>query len=149
MPFLIDGNNLIGATRRSARPSAEDRAALIAEVADRLRRTRARAILFFDGDAERGAELGALAVRPSGAVSADEAILDEIRRSRTPREWTVVTEDRALNARARELGARAITPSSFWARLGKRPASASPRTEEKVDVEEWLRYFEDETNRER
>jgi len=149
MPFLIDGNNLIGAARGSSRPSAEDRAALIAEVADRLRRTRARAILFFDGDAERRAELGALAVRPSGAASADDAILEEIRRSRAPRECTVVTEDRALKGRARELGARAITPGDFWARLGKRPASASPRTEENVDVEEWLRYFEDEKNREK
>jgi len=149
VPFLIDGNNLIGAARRCARPSAEDRAALIAEVADRLRRTRARAVVFFDGDAQRGAELGALAVRPSGTASADDAIVDEIRRFRAPRECTVVTEDRALSSRARELGAQVISPSAFWARLGQHPASASPRSEEKVDVEEWLRYFEDEKNRER
>jgi hypothetical protein len=149
MPFLIDGNNLIGAARGASRPSAEDRAALISEVADRLRRTRARAVLFFDGDAERSTGLGALAVRPSGRGSADDAIVEEIRKSRAPRECTVVTEDRALGSRARELGAQVISPSDFWARLGKRPADASPRTEERVDADEWLRYFSDEKNRDR
>ena len=49
MPYLLDGNNLIGAVRRTARPSDGDRAALVAEVAQRLRKTRARATIFFDG----------------------------------------------------------------------------------------------------
>ena len=32
MPYLLDGNNLIGIVRRTSRPSEEDRSALIADV---------------------------------------------------------------------------------------------------------------------
>ena len=37
MPYLLDGNNLIGRVRRTARPTEEDRQALVAELSDRLR----------------------------------------------------------------------------------------------------------------
>ncbi len=149
MPYFLDGNNLIGSARGSARPSTEDRAALVAEIADRLRRTKARAVLFFDGGGERDSELGSLAIRSSGGSSADDAIVREIRRSRAPRECTVVTADRALIARVRDLGARALAPDQFWSRLGTGPSRASAGGEERVDVDDWLRYFEDEKNRER
>jgi predicted RNA-binding protein with PIN domain len=148
MPYLIDGNNLIGASRRTSRPSREDRTALVSEIAERLRRTRARAILFFDGEGERSSELGALSIRASGTATADDAILGEIRRCRAPQECTVVTADRALIGQARDLGARTIAPDAFWARLGTGPVSTPSGIDRKVDVDEWLRYFEDEKNRE-
>src|SRR5207247_6718517 len=53
MPYFLDGNNLIGRERGSALPSEEDRQALVAELAGRLRRTKATAALFFDGPGER------------------------------------------------------------------------------------------------
>ncbi len=150
MPYLLDGNNLIGMERRSKRPSAEDRAALRAEVAERLRRTRARAVLFFDGAGERDVDLGGLAIRSSGSRSADDAIVEEVRRSRAPRECTVVTADRALIGRVRDLGARTLAPEEFWNRLGSGPSRSrvDKEKDERVDVADWLRYFEDEKNRE-
>jgi predicted RNA-binding protein with PIN domain len=149
MPYLVDGNNLIGRERRS-RASDDDRSALIREISDRLRRTRARVLVFFDGAGET-VSLGSLSVRFSGPTSADDAIVRELARSRAPREETVVTADRELAQRARDGGARVLNPDEFWSRFGgqaepKKPAAPN---EPRVDVEEWLRFFEDETNRDR
>ena len=152
MPYLLDGNNLIGLVRRTPRPSEDDRSALIAEIADRLRRTKARATLFFDGPAgERGSALGGLTVRVPASGSADDAIVREIEASRSAAECVVVTADRGLARRAREAGARVTSPEEFFARFGSRPADAAGRREPAVsgeEVEEWMRYFEDERNRE-
>ena len=146
MPYFLDGNNLIGQAKGTARPSEEDRKALLAEIAERLRATKARATVFFDGAGGRNSSLGPLSIRDSGSERADDVILREIARSREPREVIVVTADRELSRRARDAGARAIGPGEFWSRFGKAPAPAA-RDAKKVDVEEWMRYFEDEKNR--
>ncbi len=149
MPFLVDGNNLIGRAGRG-KASDEDRSALIRELSDRLRQTRARILVFFDG-AGKAVSLGSLSIRFSGSMTADDAIVRELARSRTPREELVVTADRELARRARDAGGRALTPEEFWSRFGSdRGAKKSGSTAEpRVDVEEWTRFFEDEKNRER
>ena len=156
MPYLLDGNNLIGSVRRTARPSEQDRDALITELADRLRRTRARATLFFDGPAgERSRTLGSLTIRTPSAGTADDAILREIAASSSPRECLVVTADQGLARRARDAGARVVPPGEFFERFGassprralgrETPARDAPGTT--GSVEEWMRYFEDPKNR--
>jgi hypothetical protein len=149
MPYFLDGNNLIGHARGASRPSEEDRRSLIAEVADRLRQTRATAVLFFDGPGVKRSSLGSLSIRECGAGGADDAILREIGRSAAPREITLVTADRELARRARDSGAKALSPRDFWSRFGasKTPAPGEPSG--KVDVDAWLQYFEDEKNRTR
>ena len=150
MPYLLDGNNLIGRVRRTARPSEEDRAALVAEIAERLRRTRARATLYFDGPAgARPTSLGSLTVRTASGSSADEAILREIERSRAPGELVVVTGDRELSRRAQAAGARVMDPAEFFVRFGgsKPPQGAKPEGGP-VDIDEWVKYFDDDSNRE-
>jgi hypothetical protein len=150
VPYLLDGNNLIGRARGTSRPDEEDRRALIAELNERLRRTKAKAILFFDGPMGRRTSLGSLSIREAGSPGADEAILREIGNSRAPREDTVVTADRELARRAREAGARTISPDEFWRSFGASSRKEDPgRSEERVDVEDWLKYFRDESNRER
>ena len=146
MAYLLDGNNLIG-TERGGAASEEDRAALVRELADRLRRTRARVVLFFDG-AGRPLVLGALSVKFAGAVSADEAILREVARSKRPEIETVVTADRALARQTRDAGAKTLSPGEFWARFGRESRPATARMPESpVDVDDWVRWFEDEANR--
>ncbi|MEO8349917.1 MAG: NYN domain-containing protein, partial [Acidobacteriota bacterium] len=142
-----DGNNLIGQARRG-RASEEDRSALIRELSDRLRRTHARVLVFFDGTGE-SVSLGSLSFRFSGARTADDAIVRELARSRAPREEVVVTADRDLARRARDAGARALTPAEFWSRFGSEERATKPASsnEPRVDVEEWTRFFEDEKNR--
>ena len=148
MPYLLDGNNLIGAARGRARPTAEDRAALIAEIADRLRRSRARAVLYFDGPAgERGASLGSLSVRAASGKSADDAIVREVEAAGDPSSMIVVTADRELGRRVRDAGGRVCAPAEFFARFGRTGGGEAKPGTGPVDVEEWLRYFGDEGNR--
>lgn len=146
MPYVLDGDNLVGTARRG-RAAAEDRDALIAEISDRLRKTRAKVILFFDGTGTP-VSLGDLAVRFAGAMSADDAIVREISRAGRPRETTVVTADHGLARRVRDTGARAISPQDFWRQFGSTAApSPSRASETRVDVEDWLNWFADDANR--
>jgi hypothetical protein len=146
VPYLVDGNNLIGA-ERGGRASSEDQAALTREISDRLRSTRARVVLFFDG-AGNPLSLGSLSVRFAGASTADDAILREVGRSSRPQEMTVVTADRELARRTRDAGGRVTAPSEFWKRFGAQ-AGPSPRPggETRVNVDDWLEWFSDDQNR--
>ncbi|HEY3202678.1 MAG TPA: NYN domain-containing protein [Thermoanaerobaculia bacterium] len=149
MPYFLDGNNLIGIVRRTSRPTEEDRSALIAEIAERLRRTRAKATIFFDGPARQQAtSLGSLTVRAPSSGTADDAIVRDVERARAPREAVVVTADRGLARRVRDAGGRVWSPAQFFERFG---GEHGPRAERqdvgRVDVEAWMRYFEDERNR--
>jgi len=146
MPYFIDGDNLIGHLRRE-RPETEDRAALVAELCDRLRQTRARVVLFFDGPPpDSRSALGGLSIRFSGTVSADDVIVREIDRAAAAGEIVLVTADRELGRRARDAGAKTCAPGAFWERFGRgrAPSSGAPRS---VDVQDWVRFFEDERNR--
>jgi predicted RNA-binding protein with PIN domain len=147
VPYFVDGNNLIGRAR-GGKASDDDRSALVRELSDRLRRTRARILVFFDGSGS-AASLGSLSIRFSGPVTADDAIVRELARSKTPREVTVVTADRDLARRARDAGAQVATPEEFWPRFGSAGGDGGSRSREpgRVDVEEWTRFFEDEKNR--
>lgn len=146
MPYILDANNLIGRARGAARPSEEDRDALVKEVAQRLRRTRAKAALFFDGPAVRATSLGSLSLRACGG-SADDAIVREVQRAAAPSEIVVVTADRDLARRVRDAGAKTLAPEAFWKSFGAAPSAASREDPGKVDVEEWARYFADDGNR--
>jgi hypothetical protein len=148
LPYLLDGDNLVGTARR--RPgSREDRDALVAEISDRLRKTRANVVLFFDGDGPPLA-LGSLAVRYASPMSADDAIVREISRASSARETIVVTADRELGRRARDAGATALSPDEFWKRFGSAgPPEGGRPAQQPVNVDEWLEWFSDETNREK
>lgn len=146
MPYLVDGNNLIGA-ERGGRASSEDRAALVREISDRLRSTRARVVLFFDGAGDP-LSLGSLSVRFAGAATADDAILRELARSTRPQEMTVVTADRDLARRTRDTGGRVTPPSEFWKRFAAQASrSPTPAAETRVDVDDWLEWLSDDRNR--
>ena len=140
MPYFLDGDNLVGTARRRTGAS-EDRDALVSEVAERLRRTRASVVLFFDG-AGRALSLGSLSVRFAGGTSADDAIVREISRAPRARETTVVTADRELVRRSRDAGAATMSPADFWREFGAGNAAPGGAGETPVDVEDWLKWFE-------
>jgi hypothetical protein len=149
MPYFLDGNNLIGRARNTFRPGEEDRQALVAELSDRLRRTKATAVLFFDGPGGRTTHLGKLSIVEAGGRSADDRILAKIGSSGSPAEIVVVTADRGLASKARDLGAATLSPEEFWGRFGTSDRASSREDPAKVDVEEWMRYFEEEGNGEK
>jgi len=152
MPYLLDGNNLIGSVRGVSRPSDSDRQALVAEIADRLRRTRAKATIVFDGPTAGGAALGALTVRGAGPEGADAAIVRAVAGARSPGEMVVVTADRELGRRVHEAGGKVCAPSEFFRRFGAPGAVDPPKPGPgpgHVDVDEWMAWFGDEGNREK
>ena len=146
VPYLVDGNNVVGAERRGA-ASDDGRDALVREIANRLRATQARVVLFFDGRGN-SASLGSLSVRYSGASTADDAIVHEVERSSRPQEMIVVTADQGLARRTRDGGGRTISPAEFWKKFGAptRPA-AVPAAEGRVDVDDWMKWLSDDRNR--
>jgi len=145
VPYVLDGDNLVGTEHRGA-GRAEARDALVSEIAERLRRTRASVVLFFDG-AGRSLSLGNLSVRYAGPASADDAIVREISRARRPRETVVVTADRELARRARDAGASTMSPADFWKKFGSGYPEPDRPGETRVDVEDWMTWFEAERNK--
>jgi len=144
MPYFLDGDNLVGAAL--GRRDEAERNALVSEIAGRLRRTKARVVLYFDGPG-RASSLGSLSVRFSGASSADDAIVREIAGSPHPRETTVVTADRELARRARDAGAKVVTPAEFWGQFGTGEKGSTRPDEKPVDIEDWLHWFSQEGGR--
>ncbi|MCH7645421.1 MAG: NYN domain-containing protein [Myxococcales bacterium] len=72
--------------------------------------------IVFDGPDDSGAE-----AEPSGphcvfATSADDWLVDRVRRAEDPSEIAVVTADRKVAGRARGRGARVVSPQLFLAR---------------------------------
>jgi len=141
MGMVVDGSNLGGAL--GGRRGARDAPAVVARLRD-WARGRRRAVVVFDGPADpRLADrYGGVELRWSGARSADEEILRLI--AGRPRQWTVVTADRALAAHCRDLGARHVTVEEFLASL-ERPGAGRDRgaggEEPAVDVADWEAWF--------
>ena len=148
MPYLVDGNNVLGLLAGKPRPSEEERQELLRLLAARLRDTRGRVLVVFDGPAPAGrpeSALGPLSVRYSGARSADDVLVEAVSRSRSPADLFVVTDDRGLAARARTAGARTVPVREFVDRCS-RPAARADRVEP-VDVGAWMEFFGDDRNR--
>ena len=151
MPYLIDGNNVLGSWGGPAVPG-DGRAEVLRRVAAFCRAKGARAVLVFDGRPfrpELGAqELGAVSLRfPAEGRDADSLIRDLVDAARRPGELVVVTSDKALYSYARTRGARVLRAHE-WNALAR---GAAPRTargaadgdkpEHEPDVEGWLKRF--------
>jgi hypothetical protein len=109
VPWVIDGSNAArGGDRSSVR-----RAALAIGRAERV-----RLVVFFDGAPPPGepdeVRLGAVELRY--VAHADGAILRLL--GPRGRGWRLVTDDRGLAARARDLGAEVVGTARFWQKAG-------------------------------
>jgi predicted RNA-binding protein with PIN domain len=130
MPYIVDGHNLLGQTPGLSLTSPEDRRALLARLTAFCRGKRTRMTVFFDGDPPEGwrsdMHLGGVRVLHSGGGrSADDAILEMIRKSRAPADVTLVTSDRALYERGRHLGAKGMLGHRFREMMSREPHSRS------------------------
>jgi hypothetical protein len=136
VPFLVDGDNLLGTWPGRERNDRERRA-VASEVARALRGRRA--IVVFDG-AARDAHGFPGEVRFSGArKTADEVILRFLETESERSAWIVVTSDRSLGDRCRHLGARVERCDRFRPRLRARGPGEKPERVE--DLEGWLAEF--------
>ncbi|HET9728386.1 MAG TPA: NYN domain-containing protein [Acidimicrobiia bacterium] len=110
--LIVDGNNVVGSTPDGwwrDRKGASRR--LVHDLQARAARTGDRIAVVFDGeplaDLPEGVYDGVLVAYASraGANAADDRIVDEVRRDHEPSSLVVVTSDRELAHRVRELGA--------------------------------------------
>ena len=157
MPYLIDGNNLLGSW---GGPTPEDdrRPEVVRRVAAFCRAKNVRATLVFDGHPLRAdmaaQDLGPLSLRvPPAGTDADTVIRELLDRTARPAEWVVVTSDKAVYSYAKTCGA-SVLRAHEWNALERRFASGanpgSPRAkplasrekpDRETDVEGWLKKF--------
>lgn len=142
MPFLIDGDNLLG-TWPGRRRSDAERRRLSSELDRFAASERRRVVLFFDGTPPPGVAPAADVHFAGARRSADDAILDFLRGQEDRRGWIVVTSDRSLGDQCRYMGARTERSDRFRSRLsGGRPAEKPEREE---DIGYWLDQFGEDT----
>ena len=153
MPYLIDGNNLLGSWGGPALPG-DGRHEVVRRVTEFCRLRGARATIVFDGAPlrrDRGDQhLGPVALRfPPEGSDADSVIREIIDRAPRPAELIVVSSDKVLYSYARTRGASALRARE-WTALSREAAAGprrSPRAarpekpEHEADVEGWLRLF--------
>jgi predicted RNA-binding protein with PIN domain len=150
MPYLIDGNNLLGSW---GGPSGGDdrRAEVVRRVARFCRARNVRATIVFDGHPLRDdmatQDLGPVSLRvPPAGQDADTVIRELLDRAPRPAEIIVVTSDKALYSYAKTMGA-SILRAHEWNALERRIGDASAgepgreKPDRESDVEGWLKKF--------
>jgi predicted RNA-binding protein with PIN domain len=151
VPYLIDGNNLLGFWGGPAVPG-DGRMEVVRRVAAFCRARGARAVLVFDGAPFRpdldGQELGAVSLRfPPQGGDADTVIREAIDRASRPGELIVVTSDKPVYSYARTRGAQVLRANEWNALArGAKPRAAKgqargEKPERETDVEGWLKRF--------
>ncbi|MBP1595383.1 MAG: hypothetical protein H6Q05_760 [Acidobacteria bacterium] len=144
MPYWFDGNNLIGQSAAVARLDPGTRRAFLSLLGGYASGRGGRFEVYFDGDARDSAlPPRGVRVRYSAPVSSDDAILSGVEGARSPGDIIVVTNDRDLAARCRSAGAKTMDWSQFTKKMAgaARVRRKDAGREEKVDLDEWARFF--------
>jgi predicted RNA-binding protein with PIN domain len=153
MPYIVDGNNVIGHASGWEIGSSSSRLRILDEVAAFVDSTGERVTMVFDGAPEDRIPDGAwhrgILVRYSKRGSnADRIVSGLVAESTDRRRLTVVTSDRQLATECRSRGARTIGSDEFRRlvaqRQRRRPPVADPGAAARpadVTVDEWFRYF--------
>lgn len=151
MPYLIDGNNLLGSWGGPALPG-DGRHEVVRRVAAFCRAKGAQATIVFDGAPFRpelaDQQLGAVSVRfPGPGRDADSLIREIVDGAARPAELVVVSSDKPVYSYARTRGARVLRAHEWNAvardarpRARARDAK-SEKPERETDVEGWLKRF--------
>ncbi len=120
MPYLIDGHNLIGQMRSLKLSDPDDEAKLVMILGRFAMRRNRRVVVVFDRGVPGQNVLSTNHVSVQFARSpsdADTKIIKQLRRLVSPREWVLVSSDRALTSVADEVGTRVIRSHEFAAIL--------------------------------
>jgi len=145
MPYWFDGNNLIGQPVARARLDRVTRRAFLGLLSSFHRQRGGRFTVYFDGDdPDKAAAPPGVQVRYCAPLSTDDAILRKLAEVRSPSEVTVVTNDRSLGNRCRNVGARIMAWQEFLSKMkpGNRSRAApQAAADEEVDLDEWARFF--------
>jgi len=151
VPYLIDGNNLLGSWGGPRGPD-DRRAEVVQRVAAFCRAKGVRATVVFDGHPLRpdmaAQDLGPLSLRvPPAGSDADSVIRDLVERAARPSELIVVTSDKSLGSYVKTLGAALLRAHEWNAAFRQlAPAAAADggagdKPEREDDIEGWLKAF--------
>jgi predicted RNA-binding protein with PIN domain len=141
MPVIVDGNNLL----HSLPPQQRSRADVRQLALEVVRHETLRVVVVFDGPPPQGSpateHLGRVTVQYSGTAAADDVIIRMIPDGPSASQWAVVTDDRALRARARvkKAGVRTLAQ---W--RGRRRQTRRSRHESRLsshEIAQWEKYF--------
>jgi predicted RNA-binding protein with PIN domain len=138
MPWMVDGDNVLGTWPGRSRSDAAKRQ-LVREVAGLERRERRRIVVVFDGTAPPGVSYGSGVHFSGPGRKADALILELLRREADVAGWTVVTGDRALADQCRWAGASVEGPPALRRRIETAGEEEKPQTADDVDY--WLEQF--------
>jgi len=145
MPYLFDGNNLIGKSSTESGRNPQIQRAFLSNLSGYKKSGGGRFLVYFDGDdADRSIPPPGIRIRFSSPLSADDAIIQRLREIRRPSEVIVVTNDRNLQSRCRNAGAKIMDWKQFLSAMKSRNVRKSPvrkTNETEVDVEDWMEYF--------
>ena len=148
MPYLIDGNNLLGVVLHRRRGDPETRSRLVSSLSRFARTKGCRILLFFDGPKEY--DLFPLAsdleLLFSQEREADVLILETLESSRNWGETLLVSADRELINYARGRKVSVLSPRSFFDQLLRfeRGALVDAKPEPPLserDLLQWQRLF--------
>ena len=150
MPYLVDGNNVMGQRVGFHRDRRRARLLLLDELAAFAERKGATVAVVFDGAPDDFVSEGSLyrgvrvhyAARGSDADARIKSLVEAARERRT---LLVVTSDRALSDSVRACGARVLRSGEFRRMLEERVAGEEADARKKEvrpdDTAHWLRYF--------
>jgi len=148
MPYLVDGNNVMGQTPGWHRDKSKSRRALLDKLAAFARAKKARVTVVFDGSPDSGIPDGSVhhgvrVLYAEQGSDADSRIHRLVETSTDPRGLTVVTSDRHLAFLVKSRGAPVIRSGEFRAQMDRLLESNPSMTEEAEvsDINAWLRYF--------
>ena len=152
MPYLVDGNNVMGQRVGWHRDKRRARLLLLDELAAFAERKGATVSVVFDGAPDDFVAEGSLyrgvrvhyAARGSDADARIKSLVEAARERRT---LHVVTSDRSLADSVRSHGARVLRSGEFRRMLEEQSSNenanaAAPKKEVRPDdTAHWLRYF--------
>lgn len=153
MPYLIDGNNVMGQRVGWHRDKAGARRRLLRELAQFAREAGISAEVVFDGAPEEhfpdgSSFMGVRVFYAARGSDADARIKGLVDASRERRTLIVVTSDRALADYVRRSGAQVVRAGEFRRRLDElRARTATTAGEEfrapasTAEIDEWMYYF--------
>jgi predicted RNA-binding protein with PIN domain len=153
MPVLVDGHNLIGQIPTLSLGAEDDEAQLVMLLRRYATRKRGRRVLVvFDhgvyGHPQRLNGYGVECIFAHSPRDADAELIRRIRAVRRPKEWLVVSSDRAVTGEARARGVNVVSSQEFGRKLLAQNQRAPSVHEKGMDrplsaeeIAEWLRLF--------
>jgi predicted RNA-binding protein with PIN domain len=149
MPYVVDGNNVMGRAPATSRDLPHARRRLIHALVRFVSAHKVKVKVVFDGHPdERFPEgcvfKGVQILYAKAGQDADSRIKELVGKSSHKRDTIMVSSDRALASFAGRQGARTLASQTFRQMLMEIQDPVSPEKTGKgdpVDVDEWLEFF--------